>query len=90
MAVSVLVITDRKTAATERAETMLAIAEFVGVFLDQMNEVRVHLAQHEAMFDAAVESSRRKALAQLIARDVAELAAAYKMMARAVERGGEA
>jgi hypothetical protein len=75
--------------ATAKAETMFALAPFTGVSLDEMNEVRIRLARHEAMSDAAEGSARRKELALLMARDIAELAA-YKMMARAVERGGEA
>jgi hypothetical protein len=75
---------------TAKAETMFALAPFTGVSLDEMNEVRIRLARHEAMSDAAEGSARRKELALLMARDIAELAAAYKMMARAVKRGGEA
>jgi hypothetical protein len=69
---------------------MLDLAEFVGVSLDEMNDVRIRLAQHEAMFDAAASSSRRAEAERLMAIDIAELAGAYKMMARAVKRGGSA
>jgi hypothetical protein len=73
-----------------RAETMLALADFIGVDLDEMNEVRIRLEAHEAMFDAAPGPSRRADLERLMAVDIAELAAAFKIMARAVERGGTA
>jgi hypothetical protein len=76
--------------ATAKAERMLAAAPLAGVDLREMNEVRVRLAQHEAMFATAVGSSRCNELERLMSDDIAELAHAYKMMARAVERGGEA
>jgi hypothetical protein len=77
-------------AAVVRAERMLVLAEFIGISPDDLEAARRLLAPHEAMFDAAVGSSRRNEIAQLMALDVAELATAYKMMARAVARGGEA
>jgi hypothetical protein len=76
--------------ATAKAERMLAAAPLAGVDLRAMNDIRLRLACNEAMFNAAVESSKRKELEMLMARDIDELAHAYKMMARAVERGGEA
>jgi hypothetical protein len=72
-----------------KAETMLALAPLLGISLDALEAARRRLAQHEAMFGAAMGSSSRR-LEALMADDVAELADAYKMMARAVERGGEA
>jgi hypothetical protein len=84
------VSTPFEAAATAKAATMLAIAEYVGVDLDEMNDVRRRLAEHEAMFEATLASSRRAELAKLVALDVAELADAFKRMKRAVERGGDA
>ncbi len=77
-------------AATAKVETMLAMAPHLGISLDETNDVRIRLEAHEAMFDAAVSLSRRAELEQFMARDVAELAGAFKVLARAVRRGGEA
>jgi hypothetical protein len=75
------------SAATAKAETMLAIAEFVGVDLDMLWIVARKLQAHEAMLDAAVGSSKRNELERLMSEDIDELAHAYKIMERAVERG---
>jgi len=80
----------REATAIARAEKMLAVAPFIAIDLDEMNDVRIRLAQHEAMFDAAMSPSKRKEIERLMADDIAELADAYKRMARAVERRGEA
>jgi hypothetical protein len=69
---------------------MLDVAPFVGVNLDDLEHARRRLAEHEAQFDRALGSSRRRELAHLMANDVAKLAEAFKRMARAVERGGNA
>jgi hypothetical protein len=76
--------------ATAKVETMLTIASHVGVNLDVLEAARLRLEAHEAMFDRAVGSSRRNELERLMARDVAELAEGFKVLASAVERGGEA
>jgi hypothetical protein len=73
-----------------RAEVMFALAEFIGISLDDLNAARLRLEVHEAMFDAAASLSRRKELETLMAADIDDLADAFKRMARAVERGGEA
>jgi hypothetical protein len=78
------------TKAAARAETMLALAEFVGVDIDALEHVRRRLVRHETQYDAAIESSRRAELTALMTIDIAELAIAYKVMAAAVARGGEA
>lgn len=76
--------------STARAETLLDLAEFVGVDLDALELARRRLARHEAEYDASFGAERRNELAQLMAIDIDELAAAYKVMERAVGRGGEA
>jgi hypothetical protein len=66
---------------------MLAAAEATGVDLNHLEATRRRLAAHEAKYDRAlVGTSARNELEQLIAADVAELAAAYKRLARMVER----
>ncbi len=75
---------------TPRAEMMLALAPFVGVDLKALELVRRRLEVLGAMLDAAGDKSRRVELDRLMFADVAELASAYKMLARAVERGGDA
>ena len=83
-------VIDPTAEATAKAERMLAAAPLAGVDLQKMNDIRIRLAQHEALFDAAVESSKRNELERLMSEDIAELAHAYKIMARACECGGEA
>jgi len=75
---------------TAAAEVMLALAEVVGVDLDAMERARRRLAHHEAQYDASFGAHRRNELAQLMAILIDELAAAYKLLAAGVERGGEA
>jgi hypothetical protein len=69
---------------------MLALAEFVGISLDVLNAARLRLEAHGAAFDAAASPSRRAELGRLMALDIDELAGAFKVLARAVERGGDA
>jgi hypothetical protein len=76
--------------ATAKVETMLAMAPNLGISVDALNATRLRLEAHEAMFDAAFGSSRRAELERLMADDVAKLAESFKVMARAVKRGGEA
>jgi hypothetical protein len=73
-------------ALARRAETMLDLAEFVGVDLDAMWIASRRLAEHEAAYDRAPELSTRKELKVLMADDIAILAEAYKMLAWVVER----
>jgi hypothetical protein len=73
-----------------RAETMLALAEFVGISLDDLEAARCRLAHHQADYERAPDAARRKELAALLALDIAELAVAYKVLERAVARGGVA
>jgi hypothetical protein len=61
-----------------------------GVDLDVLEVVRRRLADHEREYDASFGWARRNELALLIEDDVAELAGAFKRMARAVGRGGAA
>jgi hypothetical protein len=75
---------------TARAEAMLAVAEFIGVDLDALELARRRLEDHEAEYDASFGAHRRNELAQLMAADIDELAAGYRKMEAAVERGGEA
>jgi len=80
----------REAAAVARAEKMLAVAETTGmVDLDAMAFVAARVERHLRMIDAA-EPARRAELRRLIEQDFDELARAYKVMERAVERGGEA
>jgi hypothetical protein len=83
-------VTNPEDAASARAETMLALAEVTGVDLDAMDLARRRLAQHEREYDASFGAHRRNELALLMALDVAVLAATYKVMERAVGRGGAA
>jgi hypothetical protein len=76
--------------ATARAETMLALAEPIGIDLDLLEAARRRLEEHGRMLDAADGPARRAAVKILMEFDVAELARAYKLLARAVEQGGEA
>ncbi|MGO9836764.1 MAG: hypothetical protein ACLP1X_21420 [Polyangiaceae bacterium] len=80
----------REGQTTAHAETMLAIAEHVGISLDDLDAARRRLEVHEREYDASFGAVRRNELAQLMAIDIEELAAAYRKMEVAVGRGGEA
>jgi hypothetical protein len=82
-------VTDPETVATARAETMLVLAEHVGVDLDVLAFVARRVEQRLGMLDAA-EPARRAELERLAAGDFEELATTYLRLASAVERGGEA
>jgi hypothetical protein len=69
---------------------MLAVAPLLRVDLDALELARRRLATHEREYDASFGHARRNELARLMPIDIAELAAAYKVMERAVERGGTA
>jgi hypothetical protein len=82
----VRLITDRETAATmAKAETMLALAEHVGISLDTLAFVARRFELRLGILDAA-EPARRVDLERLAAEDFEELATAYKGLARMVER----
>jgi hypothetical protein len=72
-----------------RAERMLDLAPFVGVDLDALERVRRRFEDRGAVNDPA-EPARRADLAALMAGDFDDLVQAYKRMAAAVRRGGEA
>jgi hypothetical protein len=70
---------------------MLALAEVTGIVdLDAMNAARRRLDAHSRGYATAEDGLARIEAERLIAVDVAELADAYKLLAKAVERGGEA
>lgn len=69
---------------------MLALAEATGVVdLEAMAFVAARVERHLGMIDAA-EPARRAEPRRLVEQDFDELARAYKVMERAVERSGEA
>jgi hypothetical protein len=72
------------------AETMLALAEYVGLDIDPLKLRRRRFAQHAGMLDAAEEPARRAELEHLVTEDFGELASAFKAPKRAVEQGGRA
>jgi hypothetical protein len=72
-----------------RVRTMLALAEHVGIDLDLLEHLRTRAEHHLGLIDSA-EPPRRAELERLVAVDFDELAGAYKLLKRMVERGGEA
>ncbi len=72
-----------------RSESMLALAEHVGIDLDLLEHLRARVEQRLGMLDSA-ESARRAELEKLVAADFDELAVAYRRLRAMVERGGEA
>jgi hypothetical protein len=79
----------REAQTIARAETMLAVADATGIDVDALAFVAARFEQHLNVLDAA-EPARRAELERLVAEDFDELAAVYKRLRRAVERGGEA
>jgi len=77
---------ERKEArATARAESMLALAEPLGLDLDALAFVAARVEQRLNVLDGA-EPARRAELAQLAAEDFAELANTYERLKMLVER----
>ncbi len=72
-----------------RAETMLALAEHLGLDLDALAFVAARFEHRLGMLDAA-EPAWRAELERLVAQDITELASAYTVLRRTVERGGTA
>jgi hypothetical protein len=68
---------------------MLDLASHVGLDLSDLDAARRRLEVHEAVYEASFGAVRRNELAQLMAIDIAELAAAFKLLAAAVKRGGD-
>lgn len=75
--------------ATARAETMLAVAPLVGIDVEALAFLARRFERRLGMLDAA-EPSERLDLAALVSQDFDDLAGAFKLLAAALERGGEA
>ena len=80
---------EREAAATTRAETMLALGEALAIDLEALAFLARRFEQRLDVLDAAEPAQRRELIA-LVAEDFDELASAFKTMAAAVERSGEA
>jgi hypothetical protein len=80
---------ERKARAVARASTMLALAEVTGIDVHALAFVAQRLEQRLNVLDSA-EPARRAELERLTAEDFEELASAYKLLAAAVDRAGEA
>ena len=76
----------RTSQATAKIERMLAIAAAVGVNLDDLRAAASRLAAREQEYDGSFGATRRAEVAALMAIEIAELARAYKRLAKAVER----
>lgn len=75
--------------ATERAETMLALAEVRCIDLEALAFVGRRFERCLRMMDAA-EPAQRAQLEQLVAEDFEGLATTFKVLARLVDRAGTA
>jgi hypothetical protein len=80
---------ERERQVVARAETMLALAPFVGVNLDVLAFVAHRFELRLGVLDAA-EPAPRMDLERRAAEDFEELVAALKLLAAALERGGDA
>jgi hypothetical protein len=83
------VLSVTETTAVARAEVMLAIGEHLGINLEALAFVSRRFATRGSMLDAA-EPARRAEIERLMFEDFTELAGAFKLLAAAVKRGGEA
>ena len=73
--------------AVASAETMLALAEFVGVDLLELEQIRRRLVAHEhELGHLGLQPARRRELRMVIEQDIDDLAVAYKRLMKVVER----
>ena len=73
---------------TTNADTLRALAPHLGIDLDELEVVRRRVETHEAELDTAPGTLRRNELEGLIAKDIDQLAEAYRVVLRALDRGG--
>jgi hypothetical protein len=59
--------TDAARLATSKAEAMLAVADIIGIDLDELAPVRGRLASHEHERNRTASSPRREELDEMIA-----------------------
>jgi len=73
-------------AATSKAHAMLAVAGTAGINLDALAQVHHRLSAHEHERLGTRPTPRRTELDRMIATDLDVLAAAFKLLERAVGR----